>query len=343
MNRRSFLQRSTVAALAAPFAGPFRNSLSAPLLKPPRLHPGATIGLVSPAGAVYERVDLEIVQETLTALGLQSKAAPHVLARRGYLAGSDADRAADLHTLVADPEVDALLALRGGWGAGRLLPLLDYDLFRQHPKILVGYSDITSLLIALYARSGLVTFHGPVGISTWNTFSVDYFRRVLFEGEAVQMQNPQDDSGLTVTRNRVQTITPGTATGRLVGGNLTVLTSILGSPYLPDWTGHILFLEDTGEDLYRIDRMLTHLKLAGVLDKLAGFVFGKCSDCDPGGGYGSLTLEELYDDHIAPLGIPAWHGAMIGHIADKFTVPLGVEVRIDATEGAIQMLEPAVS
>src|SRR5690606_15838978 len=136
-----------------------------------------------PAGAIYEPVDLEVARETLAALGLRAKAGAHVLDRYGYLGGTDAARADDLHAMFADPEVRAVLALRGGWGAARLLPLLDFDLIRQNPKILVGYSDITALLLAVYARAGLVTFHGPVGISTWNAFSVDAFRRVLFDGE----------------------------------------------------------------------------------------------------------------------------------------------------------------
>lgn len=344
--RRTFLKRAAQAALAAPLAGAAARTAprtSGPPHKPPRLKPGDTVGLVSPAGALYEPTELALVQEVLAALELKARPGAHALDRYGYLGGTDADRAADLNRMFADPEVDAILALRGGWGCSRLLPMLDYAGIRRHPKILVGYSDITSLLLGIYARSGVVTFHGPVGISTWNPFTVDYFRRILFEGEAVTMTNPVDTGhNLVQTEDRVQTITPGTARGRLAGGNLTVLTSIIGSDYLPAWEGHILFLEDTGEEIYRVDRMLTQLKLAGVLDRIAGFVFGKCSSCDPGGGYGSLTLTELFEDHIRPLGIPAWYGAMIGHISDKFTVPLGVEVEIDAGRGAIRMLEPAV-
>jgi len=157
------------------------------------------------------------------------------------------------------------------------------------------------------------------------------------------MGNPKTKGdSQVVTRDRIQTITPGIVSGRLVGGNLTVLTAMLGSEYLPDWSGRILFLEDTNENIYRIDRMLTQLKLAGVLDKIAGFVFGKCTKCTPGDGYGSFTLEEVLNDHIRPLKIPAWSGAMIGHIDSQFTVPIGVRVAIDAERGTITMLEAAV-
>lgn len=312
------------------------------VIKPPRLFEGATVGLISPGGVIRDEADIEQVEETLEALGLRSVRGNHVLDQRGYLAGTDEDRASDVHRMFADPNVDAVLALRGGWGCNRILPLLDYELIRAHPKILMGYSDITSLLIAVYARSGLVTFHGPVGISTWNDFTVDYARRVLYDGEMLRMANPRHVGPHgPIFRDRVQTIRSGTARGRLVGGNLSVLVSMIGSSYLPKWDGHILFLEDTREDVYRVDRMLTHLSLAGILPKLSGIVFGKCTDCevdDPG-----LTLRQVMDDHFGPLGIPSFYGSMIGHISDKFTVPLGVEAQIDAGAGTIRLLEPAVA
>lgn len=345
LSRRHFLKKFGMGMLGAALTGTTARSPSpAKLLKPSALEPGDTVGLVNPGSAIAERVDVEIVRERLRALDLQSKLGEHVYDRRGYLAGTDAERARDLNQLFADPDVDAILAVRGGWGTNRLLPFLDYDSIRRHPKIVMGYSDITSLLLALYAKSRFVTFHGPVGISSWNAFSVSQVRRLLFEGEAIRMTNPRTSrEALVETQHRVQTITPGTARGPLAGGNLSVLTSLLGSDYLPDWEGHVLFLEDVGEDIYRIDRMMTQLKLAGVLDQLAGFVFGRCTRCEPGsGGYGSLTLMEVLHDHVAPFDIPAWYGSMIGHLKNKFTVPLGVPAKIDAEKGTIALQEPAV-
>ncbi len=343
-NRRTFLQSTLFAALAAQAAPSLAAAEgSRASVKPRRLAAGATVGLVSPASATWIHDELEIVKETMAALGLKCKVGPHALDRYGYLAGKDADRAADINAMFADDGVDAILCVRGGWGCNRILPLLDYQAIAAHPKILLGYSDITSLLTAIHAKTGLVTFHGPVGASTWNSFSLDFLRRILFDGEAVTLDNPKKvGEGLVVTKDRIQTITPGTATGRLVGGNLTVLTAMLGSEYLPQWSGTILFLEDIKENIYRIDRMMTQLKLAGVLERISGLVFGKCTQCEPGDGHGSLTLDEVLNDHVKPLRIPAWSGAMIGHIDSKFTVPVGVRARIDADRGSITMLEPAV-
>lgn len=313
-------------------------------LKPRRLKEGDIVGLISPGGAVHRAYDVMRVQNTLAELGLKSVVGRHALKRRGYFAGKDADRAADVNRMFADPAVSAILALRGGWGCNRILPLLDYDVIRENPKILMGYSDVTSLLVALYARCGLVSFHGPVGISSWNDVTVDYVRRICFEGEAITLRNPRRIGPARVRAvDRIHTITPGTARGRLIGGNLSVLTSMLGSSYLPAWEGSVLFLEDTDEGIYRVDRMMTQLALAGVLARLSGVVFGKCTDCEPDSEYDSLTIQEVLADHLQPLGIPAWFGAMIGHISDKFTVPVGVLAEIDAVAGSIRMLEPAVT
>ncbi|MDZ7292613.1 MAG: LD-carboxypeptidase [candidate division KSB1 bacterium] len=345
IDRRNFLKTMGLAVLAPTF-GVARKSHSSPksVLKPLRLKPGDTVGLISPASPTFLHTDIKVAQESLTALELKSKLGRHVFDRYGYLAGKDQDRAADVNAMFGDPSINAILALGGGWGCNRILPLLDYDLIRRNPKIIMGYSDVTSLLLAIYAKTGLITFHGPVGTSTWNKFSVEYVKKILFNAEAVVMQNPTEvGDNLAQTRDRVETLTPGRARGVIAGGNLSLVSAMVGSAYLPEWKNKILFLEETNENIYRVDRMLTQLKLAGVLDQIAGFVFGKCTKCDPGEGFGSLTLEEVFNDHIKPLGKPAWHGAMIGHIENKFTVPIGVEVEIDADKGVITMLEPAVS
>ena len=348
MNRRTFLLASAAPLLVAetftrPAAG---AALQQPAsIKPPRLRPGDTVGLVAPASATFQQVELDIARESLEALGLKVKSGRHIMDRHGSLGGQDSDRAADINRFFADDSVKAVLPTRGGWGTSRLLPLLDYDVIRRNPKILMGYSDITALLNGIHARTGLVTFHGPNAGGRWDEYSVGLVKRVLFDSEAVMFDNPKgtnDRNVLTQIENRIRTISPGKATGRLLGGNLTVLTAILGSPYVPDFTGAILFLEDVGEDWYRVDRMMTSLKLAGILGKVRGVIFGTCSECGPGEGFASFTPEEIFADHLAPLGVPAWQGAMIGHAQPQWTLPVGAMVTIDATLGTVTMTEGAV-
>ena len=345
MNRRAFLGSLASASVAAGIHWPVPVGAAPPVVRPKRLAAGDTVALVAPASATFQSVDLDIARESLEALGLKVKVGRHLMERHGYLAGIDKERAADINGFFADPAVHAVLPIRGGWGSARVLPYLDFDVIRRNPKILLGFSDITALLLAVHAKTGLITFHGPNGMGRWDAWSLEYLKRVLFNGEAVTMENPRtmtDRNSLVQIENRVRTIAAGTARGRLLGGNLTVLTTILGSPYLPSWDGAILFVEDVGEDLYRVDRMFTQLKLVGALEKIRGFVFGTCAECGPGEGFASLTLEEILADHIKPLGVPAWFGAMIGHQTPQWTLPVGADVEIDATKGTITMLAPAV-
>jgi muramoyltetrapeptide carboxypeptidase len=345
MNRREMLKiaAATPLVMAASAALGRQRTGRATAVYPRRLTPGDTVALVAPASATFLRMELDIARESLEALGLKVLTGKHLLERHGYLAGADAARAADINRFFADDSIRAVLPIRGGWGSSRVLPYLDFATIERNPKIVLGYSDITALLLAIHTRTGLVTFHGPNGMGRWDTWSAEYVRRVLFNAEAVTFENPRDRGEYLVqVEHRTQTIVPGVAQGRFLGGNLTVLTALLGSPYLPAWEGPILFLEDVGEDIYRVDRMLTSMKLAGVLDRLRGVVFGTCEECEPGEGYGSLTLEEVLDDHVKPLKVPAWRGAMIGHDMPQFTVPVGAEVEIDATRATSRMLAPAV-
>ncbi|WP_414576579.1 S66 peptidase family protein [Anabaena sp. CCY 9402-a] len=337
INRRQFLTTCSLATLATQIPQVTVQGQLSPnhIIKPPRLKVGDTVGLVAPAG-IFDPKYIEVGQQYLTQLGLKTKLGKHILDRYGYLAGKDSERAQDLNDMFADNSVTAILAIRGGWGCNRILPLLNYSLIRSHPKILMGYSDITALLLAINARSRMMTFHGPVATSTWTPFMLDYLKRILFHGETVTLENTNSPEG------QVQTIASGKARGKLVGGNLSVLSAMVGSPYLPSWYKSILFVEDTNEDIYRIDRMLTQLKNAGILHQISGFIFGQCSDCSQG-DEPSLTLMQVLQDHILPLEIPAWYGAMIGHIQDKFILPIGLSVEIDATLGTIKLLEAAVS
>jgi muramoyltetrapeptide carboxypeptidase len=243
LNRRQFLQLAATTSALVPMK--IAQAKSRPLLKPARLKHGAIVGIISPASATFVKEELDIVLDAVRGLGLVPKIGSHVRDRYGYLAGTDRDRASDINQFFKDPQIAALLPIRGGWGCSRILPYLDYEVIRQNPKIIIGFSDITTLILGINARTQLVTFHGPNGLTSWRTSQTEYFRRVLFAGETVTIANPKDgdDSDrLMQVKNRIQTITPGTAKGKLIGGNLSVLSGIVGSPYLPNMAGAILFL-----------------------------------------------------------------------------------------------------
>jgi muramoyltetrapeptide carboxypeptidase len=309
---------------------------------PKKLRQGDTVALISPAGAIYETEAVQIAVESLEALGLKVKLGKHLLDKVGYLAGTDANRAKDLQEAFEDTTVDGIIAMRGGYGCGRILDLLDYKTIAKNPKIFAGFSDVTALLLALYTKTGLVTFHSPMGTSVWNDFTVSHFKNVLFEDNSNEnvtkniLQNPtQKGDNLTQTTDRITTITVGTAEGIFLGGNLTVLASLIGTPYLPNFDNSILFLEEVNEEIYRIDRLFCQLKLSGILSNLRGVVLGKFTNCGHGNRFSSLTLEDIFTHYIAPLNIPAFSGTMIGHINNKFTVPVGKIVQIDAEKGTI--------
>ena len=335
ISRKNFLRLSGLGAAtwgALEGKDP-ENSKPSILIKPKRLYKGCTLGLVAPGSPIYNDSEFDEMIDSLNYLGYILTLGKHVRNKNGYLAGTDKDRAADLMEAFLNSETDAILCIRGGWGCNRILPLLDFERIRSSPKPLIGFSDITSLHMAIFKRTGLITFHGPVGKSDWNAFTVEAWNRVLLNGELPVFEIPKDETGAF-------TIQQGIAKGTLLGGNLTVLTSLMGSEYLPDFENTILFLEDIGEDVYRIDRMLTQLKLNGILDKLSGFVFGKCTDCKANSN--SLTLEQVFEDHIKPLQIPAFYGAMISHEDRNITLPVGIQAEIDSGKQTITLLESGV-
>jgi muramoyltetrapeptide carboxypeptidase len=341
LSRRTMLQ--TAAALLVPSAG-IAATLSA-RRKPPRLRPGDTVGLVEPAYFTADAFDLDQVLATIRAMGLVPRPAPHLLNRYGYLAGRDEERAGDLNAMFADPGVRAIFAVRGGWGCARLLPHLDFNLIRANPKLLIGFSDITALHLALAARTDCPSIHGPTAASAWGRLSWDSFRRLVFDAETPTWETPAGTDDRLAQSNPIRTFRPGRASGPLLGGNLTILSSLVGTPYLPSFDGAILFIEDTDEAQYRIDRMLTQLELAGILGRVAGVVFGQCTDCVArnSSSIGGFTLSEVLAQHLTPLGVPAFQGALFGHIENQFSIPVGIRAEIDAAAGTIRMLEPVVA
>ncbi|HEX8535310.1 MAG TPA: LD-carboxypeptidase [Allosphingosinicella sp.] len=335
------------AALALPLGPAFAQSSrsGAAMRKPARLRQGDTVGLVEPAGFTDDTFDLALIRQTVAAMGLVPKVAPHVGSRFGYLAGKDRERAEDLNAMYADKDVRAVFAIRGGWGSARILPYLDWATIRANPKLLIGFSDITALHMAFAARAGFTTIHGPTAASAWTEFSWNAFRPLVFDAQTPLYGPLKGSEDRLVQRGgQVRTFRPGKASGRLLGGNLTVLTALMGTPYLPSFDGAILFIEDTNEAEYRIDRMLTQLALGGVLRRVAGVVFGQCTDCRGNGpSFGGFTLSEVLKQHLEPLGVPAFQGAPIGHVPNQVSIPVGTRAEIDAEAGTIRILEPAVA
>jgi muramoyltetrapeptide carboxypeptidase len=348
VQRRQFVQSLSLGVAAA--TGTAQAAVNAvastwPTLLAPRLRPGDTLGLVSPANATFEREPLQIAVEALQALGFKVKLGAHVRARYGHFGGTDAQRASDINTFFADDGVAGLIAVTGGSGCNRIIDKLDYGLIRAKPKFFGGFSDLTALVNGIQRQTGLVTFHCPVAESEWNDFSVSHFKDMVMQAQMPLLRNPTGERGdnLVQTQDRISTLRGGKARGRLVGGNLSVLASLAGSAYMPDFRGSLLFLEDINEYIYRVDRLLSTLRLCGALDQVAGVVLGKFTKCEPGDGrFGTLTLDEVFDDYLLPLNVPVFRGAMIGHIKRKFTLPVGLEVEMDADAGTLQLLRPAV-
>lgn len=335
LNRRDFLKFAGIFPLS-PLAFSIESKAQPASTKPVKPRPlkkGDTIGLVAPGSPIYDSTEFDRMLHDLEEMGFRLKLGKHIQDQYGYLAGKDEDRAADLMNMFDDDDVDGIICIRGGWGCNRILPLIDFGVISANPKVFMGFSDITSLHMAIHKMCGLVTFHGPVGKSIWTPFTKKSFQDVIWNGEQAVYPVPEFSLGTF-------TITAGEATGRMMGGNLSVLVSMIGSTYLPDFTNCILFLEDVDEDVYRIDRMLTQLKMAGILNQISGFIFGKCTDCDAGSN--SLSLNQVFEDHIKPLGIPAFYGAMISHEDDNVTIPIGVEAVMDAGKKQFRLSEPGV-
>lgn len=344
LDRRSVIRN--VGALPIALALSSASAGAGPSRRPPRLRLGDTVGLVEPAGFSDNQAQIEAAKSIITGMGLVPKVGDHVGARHGYLAGTDQQRAGDLNEMFVDDEVQAVFAVRGGWGSPRLLPFLDWDAIRANPKLLIGFSDITALHLAFAARAGYPTIHAPNASSSWPEISWNSLWRLAFTGETPVLGNPDswNIDPLKHERWRTVAIRSGKARGPLLGGNLSVLTTLVGTPWLPTFDGAILFLEDTNEAEYRVDRMISQLALSGILGKVAGVVVGQCTHCTTGSeDYTGFTIPEILQDYLRPLNVPAFRGANIGHIGNQLSIPVGVQAEIDADLGTIRILEPVVS
>lgn len=307
-------------------------------MKGKKLKSGNTIGIISPAGPL-EKSEIEKGIGFFENLGYRILKGEHIYDRYGYLAGSDKDRAQDLNNMFRNKDVDMILCIRGGYGVNRILPLIDFDVIRKNPKIFIGFSDITSLLNSIYKRTGLITFHGPMLNSDFEPETLCSFMEALACGtEPYTIENKENMKGEYLNIDGV----PGTAEGRLMGGNLALIASLMGTPWEIDFKDNIIFIEDVGEEPYRIDRMLTTLELSGKLKGAAGFVIGQFTNCSLSHYERSLTLEQVIEDKILSLNKPAIVNFQSGHSYPRLTLPIGAKVKINGGNGNIKVLERVV-
>ncbi|MFN0173060.1 MAG: LD-carboxypeptidase [Saprospiraceae bacterium] len=312
------------------------------LLKPARLREGAIVALIAPSGPASEEKLAKGIGN-LTKFGFNIVEGKSLRAQNGYLAGTDAARLADLHWAFQNPEIEAVWCIRGGYGATRLLPNIDFELIRRHPKPLFGYSDVTALHIAIHQRTGLVTFHGPVAASEYPEETLLHFRSVLMQPVApYEIAASAETTAIEPPEYQPFVIRPGQARGALTGGNLALLSSLAGTPFAPVFKKKIVFIEDIGEQPYRIDRMLTQLLQATDLAQAAGIVLGVFTDCQPKQDSPSLSLPDALRDRLGGLGIPVMYGLPFGHVNHQATFPYGIEAKLDADRMVLTILEAAV-
>jgi muramoyltetrapeptide carboxypeptidase len=347
--RRNFITSS--ALLSAMLINPLKlfptSKARQGILKPKALKKGDKVAIIAPASNLDSNEDINIRMDVMKWLGFEPVVGKNVMNQYGYLAGRDKERADDLNEMFARKDVAGIFCARGGYGTMRMLPYIDYENIKRNPKVIIGYSDITALLQAINLKTGLVTFHGPVAGSTFSDYTMEYLNKAIFSNNPIgAIKNPPTPANTVETENRIIKINKGKGSGTIIGGNLSLLTSLIGTPYDIDYRGKILFIEEVGEEPYRLDRMLTQLWLSGKLEQLAGIVIGKMTDVksnDYKPAYtNTLSVEEILRTRFEPLKIPAVYGYMIGHIKDKVTLPIGVTATLDVDNDIFSIDENAV-
>lgn len=297
------------------------------IIKPEALKPGAKVALIAPSSYVEEE-KMELSMASIEFLGLEALVYPSCTLKHGYFAGEDKMRAKDINEAFANPEAEAVFCLRGGYGATRILPLVDYKIVKNNPKLFLGYSDITAFHLAFNRICNLATLHSPMPTRGWDTLdnvSLNSLKMNLFENTpAGKVDVPTDSS--------IKTLVPGTAVGKMAGGNLSLLVSTLGSPYELDTRGKILFIEDVDDEPYRIDRALTALSLAGKFRDCNGIVLGTFSGCEAKEKGSSLSLSQVFMETIVPFCKPTINRFPAGHVYPHISIPMGISARLTASE-----------
>ncbi|MEO9893371.1 LD-carboxypeptidase [Aurantibacter sp.] len=348
IKRRKFISTtlSASAALTIPQKtfGTTKTSEHNKLLLPKQLKKGDTIGIIAPGYAITSEI-LKNTIHTLKRMGFKTYNTNRILGNSGYFSNTDKERVDDLNEMFNNPNIDGILCARGGYGCTRIMHLINYNLIKTNPKVLVGFSDITSLLNGIHKETGLVCFHGPVGSTLDDSYSIEKLENIII--------NPKESftiKNVILSNNKLKnnseyeryTITEGAAVGRLSGGSLTLINALIGTPHEIDFTNAIVCIEDVEEAPYRIDRMLTQLIQGETFKNAAGIVFGVFAGCDKPKTSKSFTLKEVIMDRIKPLGIPAVYGMSFGHIKNNFTFPIGIKAKLNTSTMSIQLLEKAV-
>jgi len=311
------------------------------VIKPKRLRKGDLIGVISPASSPNELERIEKGVKYLEGLGYKVDVGKNVGKVHGYLAGTDEERLDDLHSMFSNKDVKAIFNVRGGYGSGRLLDKINYGLIKRNPKIFVGYSDITALQMAFLKKTGLVTFAGPMVAVDFASDNVDPFTeenfwKIITSSKKIgKINNPNNEKFYTLSKGRGE--------GSLIGGNLALLISLMGTDYQPNFSNSVLLLEDIGEDPYRIDRMFYQLKYAKVFSKIKGVILGRFVDCYiKDKTQSSLTLNDVISDYLEELKIPVLYNVKHGHIKENLTIPWGLKTKINTSRCFIEITESAV-
>ena len=348
MKRRNFIKTISTATVAAavtkPSFAPVKNFQSKKLIKPARLKNGNTIALVTPGSYITQQEKEESISN-LRGLGFNVIYSDRLMQKTGYFSATDRERAADLNEMFERTDVQGIMCARGGYGCARILPYLDYTLIEDNPKPFIGFSDATALQYALLKNSSVITFHGPVSISTFSSFSIKNFKNVLLN-PTFELELSNSNTGNNYNPYGITVIADGKAEGELVGGNLSIVVSLIGTEYDINFSDKIVFLEEFIEEPYRIDRMLTQMIQAGKFENAAGIALGVFKLCEPNktnpAFSGSFSLMEVLKDRLGNLGIPVVYGLSFGHIADKFTLPFGGKAELNTETKQLKLTESAV-
>ena len=310
-------------------------------VKPEKLKEGDIIGLIAPASPFLEE-QFKRATDQILSLKFRVKYGKNLNEKYGYLAGSDQQRVDDIHAMFADPDVKAIWCIRGGYGTTRLLHLIDFDLISRHPKLLIGYSDVTALLQAIFIKTGMVGVHGPVAASEFTDYTQEHFLDLVTKVQDKSVIRRFDNDEEAESGNKPQIIRSGKMEGELAGGNLSLLAALAGTEFQLNAKGKLVFIEDVGEKPYRIDRMLTQLLHTAKLDQAVGIILGVFEDCEAGENNRSLSLIETFKDRLGNLGIPVYYGFSFGHIENMCSIPIGIKASFDPDKNELTLLESAV-